>query len=399
MISVIVPVHNVKKYLGQCIESICCQTYKDLEIILVDDGSYDGSEKICDLYQNADDRIIVLHKENKGIVSARKAGLQISHGEYIAYVDGDDWIEPDMVEKLNLTMQESGADIVTCGHFIDTGNTSKRACHDMPNGYYGKRQLVECVYPEMIVGEEFFDWKIYPALWDKLFRRKNILPYQMAVDESLKMGEDAACTYPALLNADSLFIMDECLYHYRQTTASMVKLVQGHMEEREQFQTLYRSVDRCFDQYKYIFDLREQWERYVLFLTIPRSDGLYLGYGQLDFLFPFSGVRKGSDIILYGAGTYGQRLYRYLKDTRFCNVVLWLDRNYVEFQKMGLDVKDPSRLALSECSTIVIANTYSRSRKRLYRELSGRYPAKRICMIDEQLIFSEETKAALGLLR
>lgn len=124
-------------------------------IILVDDGSYDGSEKICDLYQNADDRIIVLHKENKGLVSARKAGLQISHGEYIAYVDGDDWIEPDMVEKLNLTMQESGADIVTCGHFIDTGNTSKRACHDMPNGYYGKRQLVECVYPEMIVGEEF----------------------------------------------------------------------------------------------------------------------------------------------------------------------------------------------------------------------------------------------------
>ena len=86
MISVIVPVHNVKKYLGQCIESICCQTYKDLEIILVDDGSDDGSEKICDLYQNADDRIIVLHKENKGIVSARKAGLQISHGEYLSLI-------------------------------------------------------------------------------------------------------------------------------------------------------------------------------------------------------------------------------------------------------------------------------------------------------------------------
>ena len=100
MLSVIVPIYNVRPYLRQCIESICDQSYRDLEIILVDDGSCDGSSEICDQYKTMDDRIVVLHKENEGLVKARKSGLQISRGEYIAYVDGDDWIEPEMFERL-----------------------------------------------------------------------------------------------------------------------------------------------------------------------------------------------------------------------------------------------------------------------------------------------------------
>ena len=397
MLSVIVPIYNVKPYLRQCIESICCQTYRDLEIILVDDGSCDGSSKICDQYRKMDDRIVVLHKENEGLVKARKTGLQISRGEYIAYVDGDDWIEPEMFERLYGTMTENNADIVMCGHYIDTGNISKEAYHDVPDGYYRKKQLIEKIYPEMIAGRAFFDWKIYPALWDKLFKRECIMPYQMEVDERLKMGEDAACTYPALLNADRIYILRECLYHYRQTTTSMVKNIQNHTEERAQFQLLYDSVDKIFEEYKDIFDLREQWLKYVLFLMIPRSDGLYSGYDRLRFLFPFRNVQKGNDIILYGAGTYGQRLYCYLKKTGFCNILLWLDRNYEELRKMGLDVDNPSKLGESECGIVVIANTYERSRKELYEELSVKYPSKEICMIDEQLIFSAETKKAFGL--
>lgn len=397
MLSVIVPIYNVRPYLRQCIESICNQTYRDLEIILVDDGSCDGSSEICDQYETMDNRIVVLHKENEGLVKARKSGLQISRGEYIAYVDGDDWIEPEMLERLYSIMTENNVDIVMCGHYIDTGNISKEAYHDVPDGHYGKKQLIEKIYPEMIVGRAFFDWKIYPALWDKLFKRERIMPYQMEVDDRLKMGEDAACTYPALLNADNIYILHECLYHYRQTTTSMVKNIQSHTEERAQFQLLYDSVDKSFGENKDIFDLREQWLKYVLFLMIPRSDGLYRGYDRLGFLFPFRNVHKGSDIILYGAGTYGQRLYYYLKKTGFCNIILWLDRNYTELRKMGLDVENPSKLQESECSIVVIANTYERSRKELYQVLSEKYPSKEICMIDEQLIFSAETKEAFGL--
>lgn len=368
-----------------------------MEIILVDDGSCDGSSEICDQYQTMDDRIVVLHKENEGLVKARKSGLQISRGEYIAYVDGDDWIEPEMFEKLYDKMIKSDADIVMCGHYNDTGSVSKEAYHGFPGGYYGKKQLLEDVYPEMIIGREFFDWKLYPALWDKLFKRKSIMPYQMETDDRLKMGEDAACTYPALLNAGSIYILHECLYHYRQTTISMVKNIQDYTKEKMQFQVLYHSVSQRFGRDKDIFDLRDQWLKYVLFLMIPRSDGLYRGYSELDFLFPFRSVYRGSDIVLYGAGTYGQRLYRFLKKTGFCRVVLWLDRNYVELQKMGLDVESPLHLEASKCNIVVIANTYEQSRKELYRELSEKYPAKQIRMIDEQLIFSMETRKAFGL--
>lgn len=130
---------------------------------------------------------------------------------------------------------------------------------------------------------------------------------------------------------------------------------------------------------------------------IPRADGLYKNYDTLDYLFPFKEVYKGSNIILYGAGTYGQRLYNYLKRTRFCNVVLWLDRNYTELQKMGLAVNNPIALNHVDCDIVLIANTYEKSRNELFAELTKKYPEKKIYMMDVELIFSEETKKAFGL--
>lgn len=397
MISIIVPIYNISSYLRQCIESILCQTYKDFEVILVDDGSTDGCYWICEEYRKKDSRIIVIHKKNGGLVSARKAGIRAAAGDYIAYVDGDDWIEPDMYERMYQKMAEQKVDVVMCGRYEDTGNVKKEVFHGISEGRYEKEELIQSIYPKMIVGDEFFEWRIFPGLWDKLFRRKIIEPFQEDVDGRISMGEDAACVYPALLHADSIYVMHECLYHYRQTTSSMVKTVQDYEKEREQFGILYVSVNQRFEKYKEIFDLRPQWLKYVLFLMVPRADGLYRDFDTLDYLFPFGSVPKGSDIILYGAGTYGQRLYAYLKKTGFCNVVLWLDRNYESFREMGLEVQSPDELKNSECASIVIANTYERSRKRLHEELVKKYPGKKISMIDEKLIFSSQAQKAFGL--
>lgn len=394
MISIIVPIYNIENYLLQCIESIMKQTYTDLEILLVDDGSKDSCSKICDKYKERDSRIKVIHKENGGLVSARKAGLVEAQGEY---VDGDDWIEANMFMELFNILDRYQVDIVMCGHIEDTGNISKKVLCGLEEGYYDKRQLIETVYPSMIVGDAFFDWNVSAGVWGKLFKKESIMCYQMAVDERICMGEDAACTYPALLNAHSIYVMSKCLYHYRQTTGSMVKNIQNYEKEREQFGVLFSSVNHIFEKYSGIFDLREQWLKYVLFLMIPRADGLYKNYDTLDYLFPFKEVYKGSNIILYGAGTYGQRLYNYLKRTRFCNVVLWLDRNYTELQKMGLAVNNPIALNHVDCDIVLIANTYEKSRNELFAELTKKYPEKKIYMMDVELIFSEETKKAFGL--
>ena len=192
IISVIVPIYNIALNLPQCLDSIINQSYLNLEIILVDDGSTDGSSKICDDYALSDNRIKEIHKKNEGLVRARKTGISASSGDIIAYVDGDDWIEPDMMEILYNTMKSQDVDIVMCGRCEDTGDTYRRVYHGMPSGRYDKDSMIKNVYPNMIVNQAFFEWGIFPGVWDKLFKRVSLEKYQMEVDDRLTMGEDAA---------------------------------------------------------------------------------------------------------------------------------------------------------------------------------------------------------------
>jgi len=397
MISVIVPIYNIASYLRRCVESLLSQTFSDLEILLVDDGSTDGSSALCEEYRKKDSRIRVIHKENGGLVSARKAGLRMAEGAYIAYVDGDDFIEPDMYERMYAELIKQAVDVVMCGRFEDTGDVSREVFHGIPEGRYGKEELLKEVYPRMIVKDAFFEWGIFPGVWDKLFRRECLERFQHEVDERIVMGEDAACTYPCLLNAESIYIMKKCLYHYRQTPSSMVRKIPDSGREREQFRILYQTVNRSFERYKGIFDLRQQWKTYVLFLMTARADGLYEGYGELDFLFPFPEVKRGCRIVLYCAGAYGQRQYHFQKKTGFCSVAAWVDRNYRELGGMGLPVESPEVIPGVSYDAIVIASTYERSRKALYQDLIGKYPKEKVHMPDVELIFSEESMKAFGL--
>ena len=114
LISVIVPVFKVEAYLAKCIESIRCQTYSNFELILVDDGSPDGSPQICDDYAAVDDRIRVIHKNNRGLSSARNAGLDIAQGEFICFIDSDDYIKPEYLETLLTLQRKNNADLVIC---------------------------------------------------------------------------------------------------------------------------------------------------------------------------------------------------------------------------------------------------------------------------------------------
>ena len=115
LVSVIVPVYNVEAYLDECLESICSQTYRNLEIILADDGSTDKSGEICDIWQAKDPRIRVIHQQNAGVSCARNAGLEICTGDLISFVDSDDWLDLQMFEKLVSCLSENDADAAMCG--------------------------------------------------------------------------------------------------------------------------------------------------------------------------------------------------------------------------------------------------------------------------------------------
>lgn len=396
-ISIIVPIYNVEKYLHQCLQSIINQSFSDIEIILINDGSTDGCYDICEEYKKRDSRIVVVHKENSGLVNARKTGISYAHGDYIAYVDADDWIEPNMFERMYQIMIKQSVDIVMCGRYEDTGKVSKSVYHEMKEGKYDKQALLNSVYPRLILDDTFIELGLIPSIWDKLYKRDLIIMCQELVDDRIVMGEDAACVYPCLINANSIYIIHECLYHYRQTTSSMIKQVKSYQIERNEFRILYQTINSCLNQYLHIFDMRLQWKKYVLSLMLPRADGLYQGYQELDYLFPFQDVKRGSHIVLYGAGTYGQRLYQYLKESKFCYVVAWVDRNYIELQKMGLCVQDPLALSHMDYDEIIVANISASSRNEIYQELIKKFPKEKVQIFKEELISSWETTKAFGL--
>ena len=221
IISVVVPVYNAEKYLKQCIDSILGQTYSDFELILVDDGSTDGSGGICDLYADADSRVHVIHTKNQGVVTARKTGVTLARGEYIACVDSDDWLDPDFYRSILELSDGSDADILICSRIM-RGEGCAQTTSFAP-GYYDKKALEDRVYPRMMYDLNTERFHISPSLWDKLFRRELLRTVYKNVHPSVTLGDDAVCTYPCLALAKSICILDNhSCYHYREGHFSMV---------------------------------------------------------------------------------------------------------------------------------------------------------------------------------
>lgn len=220
-LSVVVIIYKVEKYLKQCLDSILIQTYKDFELILVDDGSPDGCPAICDAYADKDARIKVIHQKNQGSVMARCNGFLAATGEYISFIDGDDWIDPDMFEKLMISADKNNADLVVCGYKEASEDCNvDRACPIASGLYTGDK--VQTVYDSAVYTGKFYEAGINPSLWNKLIRRSLLLGDYIPADPSLKMGDDGAVSYPAISKAKSIYIDNEFHpYNYRIVSGSL----------------------------------------------------------------------------------------------------------------------------------------------------------------------------------
>ena len=221
MISVIVPVYKVEKYLRQCLDSLAAQTLDDIEIIIVDDGSPDGCPAICDEYAARDARVKVVHKENGGLLSARKAGFAASKGDYIGFVDGDDWVEPDTFLNLYKAVCEHSPDMVLSDFLCDYGDRAEPSSQCFEEGFYGCERLEKEIFPRMLFDGRFYSFGVNPNCWSKLVRRELIEKNLLPVDERIRMGEDAAFIYPCLLDSQSAVCIKNPTYHYRITGQSM----------------------------------------------------------------------------------------------------------------------------------------------------------------------------------
>jgi glycosyltransferase involved in cell wall biosynthesis len=225
LVSVIVPIYGVEDYLEACVRSIIGQSYRNLEIILVDDGSRDNSPAICDGFMEADHRIKVIHKENGGLVSARKAGVDACTGQYIQFVDGDDWIEAEMIEILVREAAESQADMVMCNYYEVREHVVRHKLLIQDGIYEGERLRSQVNVCSLFGGRcnPHFEFGIEPVVWNKLFKKDLLRCFEKRIPEEISYGEDVACTMPLLLSCSSVAVIDQCLYYYRIHEKSMSK--------------------------------------------------------------------------------------------------------------------------------------------------------------------------------
>lgn len=246
-IGVIVPVYNVEQYLKQCVESIINQSYKNIEIILIDDGSPDRCPLICDNYAKKDKRVKVLHKQNSGLVSAWISGLNALSDSvsYIVFVDSDDWISVEYIEKLVEKQEEYNTDIVITKINRMKGNKEIERNFIISSGYYDIEKIKEEVYSCMLNTGNFEQRGLNTSRCGKLIRKNLILNNLKYCMESTTYAEDLNIIFPIFLDMKSMYILDDnrVIYYYRVNANSMIQAYDKNM--RTSIEHVHKSLLRA----------------------------------------------------------------------------------------------------------------------------------------------------------
>lgn len=217
-VSIIIPVYNVEKYIGECLDSIVKQTYRNLEIILVDDGSPDNSGSVCDKYADKDERVRVIHKKNAGVSEARNSGLEIATGDYIAFADPDDWLEKDMIEKMVRALEYTDADASFCRfHTEILSDEALKYCSPVEEKTGDSNNAIWHMFETLAYGV---------MVWNKLFKREIIYGLDnsfIKFDKNLKVGEDEIWLIEVVQNAKKVAYINDELYYWRVREESVYR--------------------------------------------------------------------------------------------------------------------------------------------------------------------------------
>lgn len=363
MISVIVPVYNVEEYLPKCIQSIQMQTYQDMEIILVDDGSTDNSGAICDRAAAFDPRIKAIHKENGGPAAARKTGLQFSGGEYIGFVDGDDYIDPEMFEKLLEIIEREAVDFVHSGwKKNEDANIYGVSCSG--SFLLDQKSAVE------LIASGIFDSanikSISPSNWSKLYKRELIAAVYQEVPDGIDYGEDLLSLCLCLLKAERFASVKEAYYHYvtRRTSITNSKGVQRLEREHK----LYACMKEAFERYGVYGELSVALESFYmrnLLYEIRKASSAISSIYQYPSMEDFFGKK----VILYGIGEVGQDYYIQFRRDMRCEVVAAADTHHERYQLDYMKVIGIDEIFSLEYDAVVISVLYENTAESIKRNL------------------------------
>ena len=269
LVSIIVPIYNVDKYLEECIESLKNQTYKNLEIILINDGSTDNSEQICRKEEKQDNRIVFINKKNGGAASAKNEGLKVVKGDYIAFVDSDDFIEADMIEYMVNTIKKYNSDIVQCSFTNLYKNTEKFKQDKIIEQNIGSKDFLELFLTK-------WDSSLF---WNKLFKREVI---ENVFFKEGRCIDDEFFTYKCVINSKSIVTSNKIVYNYRMRKSGVMK------SESSQKQILKDRVDYLYERYELVRkiykDLDKDFLEHLLTYYLIISKDYYVYEKLLDYM-------------------------------------------------------------------------------------------------------------------
>lgn len=352
LVTIIIPIYGVELYLKQCIESVLSQTYQNLQIILVNDGSKDKCGEICDYYAKKDTRIQIIHKQNEGLVNARKSGLLIAQGEFVTFVDGDDWVGENFIYNLIQPSLQYDIDFTIAGYIREFYGKEDKIIPKLATGYYTKEKLQKNILPNALFNGIFFQHGISTYVWNKLFKLTKLRYYLTIIDKNIIMGEDAALTYPYLFNCDNIYIIDATDYFYRQRPNSIVKSVPNLSLEYSQLSLLFKHLKRHISKFENI-DLEIQLKLYFYAQILIRSGGVI---NDDIKTIPFSNIETAKDIVIYSSGSFGQHLISSLRKLNYYNIISWIDEDHIESQIFGLEVNSIDHILEIDFDLVLIAS-------------------------------------------
>ncbi len=357
--SVVVPVYNVSGYLDMCIQSICRQSYKNLDIILVDDGSTDGSGIICDVYGAKDHRIQVIHQSNAGLVAARKTGILAAKGEYVGFVDSDDYIEPCMYEMMLENIQD--ADFIHTGYYE---NSMKVILHNDEMVELSKEKTCKMIHCLLTGNGDYF---LTPSIWSKLFRRDLIRKCYLPLPEEQSYGEDVLCLCAVLYESCKIVLSSGAYYHYRMRNESLSHCA-GTDNIRKEI-SLYHHLVCILDRYQLAERFRSDADYFLRRQLFQAFRKMSHPFAVEQYSFGDLSVLSGKKIILYGAGSVGKDYYGLFCRYKECEVVAWTDGNYGRYHYANIKLTSPEHIGHIDYDFIIIGVLHRNAAQRITEDL------------------------------
>lgn len=350
-LSIVVSVYNKEDYLDECVESILRQTKRDIEVILVDDGSEDTSGELCDKWGKIDKRVRVYHQSNIGGMLSRKRGIDYSTSKYITFVDADDFVNTKSFSMAERYM-DKGIDVICFGMIsYRSGHSITEREVFAPRIYY-KDEIENDILPKLLFSEG--GKALNASLCNKVFKKELLLKTTRHLPtERITIADDVIIVYPAVYCAETIAVSEDAYYCYRKRNITDVAPYYNDGSYFDQLYAVYAYLRGCFENEPI---LMKQNEQLYMQLVMERQRKYEFVLDDYRFIFPFDKVNKNERIILYGAGRVGMEYYSQVKKLNYCTIVKWIDKNYMKYsQHGGLEISSPDTIKDTSFDKVVLA--------------------------------------------